>query len=71
MERRLIDTATAAAILGVKTGTVRDLAYTGVIKRVGYAKRTQRYGRPRALYDRHEVESLARKRMKKRGETVG
>jgi hypothetical protein len=65
MERRLIDTATAAAILGVKPGTVRDLAYTGKLTRVGYAKRTARYGRPRALYDRHEVESMARQRMKK------
>lgn len=66
---RLIDTHLAAEILGVKPGTVRDLAYTGALTRYGYAKRKGPYGRPRAMYDRDEVEALATRRLKLRSAT--
>lgn len=61
---KLIDTFQAAELLGVKPGTVRDMAYTGVLTRVGYAPRKTRYGRPRALFDRREVETLRTRRLR-------
>ena len=63
---KLIDTYEAAEMLGVKPGTVRDLAYSGALTRHGYAQRKARYGRPRALFDRREVEQLRTRRLRLR-----
>ena len=64
MEQRLVDTYTAADILGLSPGTVRDWVYRGLLTRAGYLPRKGRYGRPRLLLSRDEVEGIATQRQR-------
>lgn len=58
----LVDTNEVAALLGVKAGTVRTMAYRGLLTKRGHAKRASAHGRPRSLFALEEVELLAQTR---------
>lgn len=60
----LIDTYEAAALLRTSPSGVRNLARKGLLTNRGYKPREARYGRPRALFDRAEVEAQATRRLR-------
>ena len=66
MEQRFVDAEMAADILGLTPGTVRDWVYKGRLTRAGYLPRDGRYGRPRLLLSRDEVEEIATQRQRLR-----
>jgi len=65
-QRRLVDLQTAADILGLSPYTVRDWLYHGQIKRAGYLPRPGRYGRPKVLFYRDDIEEIATRRQQLR-----